>query len=96
MTRKEVKKREIFDLYGQEDFLCSEEDLQRSVRLRVLRLRTQQVPEFKGLRLVPSVESQVLKKILEVIFNLCPHYSLILNSNKNRIGLMPGLSNKSR
>ncbi|CAL4135943.1 unnamed protein product [Meganyctiphanes norvegica] len=53
-----------FEIDRCEGDFCTEADLDANVRLRVLQLRDRGVPEFKRLRFVPAVESQVLRKEL--------------------------------
>lgn len=59
-----------FEIDRCEGDFCTEADLDANVRLRVLQLRASEVPEFKGLCLVPAFDSQVLRKTLEVRFYL--------------------------
>ncbi|XP_027211413.2 coiled-coil and C2 domain-containing protein 2A [Penaeus vannamei] len=54
-----------FEIDRCEGDFCTEADLDANVRLRVLQLRASEVPEFKGLCLVPAFDSQVLRKTLE-------------------------------
>ncbi|XP_053631071.2 coiled-coil and C2 domain-containing protein 2A isoform X2 [Cherax quadricarinatus] len=54
-----------FEIDSYEGDFCTEADLDASVRLRVLQLRAEDVPEFRRLKLVPAIESEVLRKTLE-------------------------------
>ncbi|KAG7172855.1 Coiled-coil and C2 domain-containing protein 2A-like [Homarus americanus] len=59
------KPNNYFEIDRYEGDFCTNADLDASVRLRVLQLRAQEVPEFKGLKLIPAIESEVLRKTLE-------------------------------
>ncbi|XP_045591878.2 coiled-coil and C2 domain-containing protein 2A isoform X1 [Procambarus clarkii] len=59
------KSTNYFEIDNFEGEFCTEADLDSNVRLRVLQLRAEDVPEFRGLRLVPAIESEVLRKTLE-------------------------------
>lgn len=51
----------------QEEFnFLSDEELQRSRRFRLLRLRSQEVPEFRHFKCVPSMEREVSEKVFQV------------------------------
>lgn len=51
----------------QEEFnFLSDEELQRSRRFRLLRLRSQEVPEFRLYKCVPSVEREISEKVFQV------------------------------
>lgn len=54
-----------FEIDHYEGDFCTEADLDANVRLRVLQLRALDIPEFKELKLIPAIESQVLRKTLE-------------------------------
>ena len=56
-----------FDCYNHPADFCTDADLDSNIRMRVLKLRSDNVPEFKGLNMIPAVESQILRKTLEVI-----------------------------
>uniref|UniRef100_A0A8C2CZM5 Coiled-coil and C2 domain containing 2A n=1 Tax=Cyprinus carpio TaxID=7962 RepID=A0A8C2CZM5_CYPCA len=50
----------------QEEFnFLSDEELQRSRRFRLLRLRSQEVPEFRHFKCVPSMEREVSEKVFQ-------------------------------
>ncbi|TRY94812.1 hypothetical protein DNTS_029839 [Danionella cerebrum] len=50
----------------QEEFnFISEEDLQRSRRFRLLRLRSQDVPEFRQLKCIPSTDREISQKLFQ-------------------------------
>ncbi|TSL61152.1 Coiled-coil and C2 domain-containing protein 2A [Bagarius yarrelli] len=51
-------------LQGEFNFL-SDEEFERSRRFRLLRLRSQEVPEFRHLKSVPSVEREISEKVFE-------------------------------
>lgn len=57
----------------QEEFnFLSDEELQRSRRFRLLRLRSQEVPEFRHFKCVPSMEREISEKLFQVrSLNLC-------------------------
>lgn len=61
-----LKPTNYFEIDHYEGDFCTEADLNANVRLHVLQLRSQEVPEFKGLRFVPANESEILRKKLEV------------------------------
>lgn len=51
----------------QEEFnFLSDEELDRSRRFRLLRLRSQEVAEFRGYKCVPALEREVSDKIFQV------------------------------
>ncbi|XP_076029366.1 coiled-coil and C2 domain containing 2A [Oratosquilla oratoria] len=58
-----------FEVNSSEGDLCSDAELDADIRLRVLQLRSQQLPEFKNLRLVPAIPSQILRNTLEIYEN---------------------------
>ncbi|XP_073678752.1 coiled-coil and C2 domain-containing protein 2A [Garra rufa] len=50
----------------QEEFnFLTDEELQRSRRFRLLRLRSQEVPEFRHFKCVPSVEREISEKLFQ-------------------------------
>lgn len=57
----------------QEEFnFLTDEELQRSRRFRLLRLRSQEVPEFRHFKCVPSMEREISEKVFQVrSLNLC-------------------------
>lgn len=61
-----AKPTNYFDIDHYEGDFCTEEDLNVNVRLRVLQLRAQEVPEFRDLKFIPANESEILRKKLEV------------------------------
>lgn len=53
----------------QEEFnFLSDEELERSRRFRLLRLRSQEVAEFRHFKSVPSTEREISEKVFEVRF----------------------------
>ena len=52
-------------LMSEFDF-CKMEDIEMNPRLRLLRLRDQGEPEFRGLRLVPLREKEIPKDVFKV------------------------------
>lgn len=52
-------------LHEEFNFL-SDEELQRSRRFRLLMLRSQEVPEFRHFKCVPSVEREISEKVFQV------------------------------
>lgn len=51
----------------QEEFnFLSDEELERSRRFRLLRLRSQEVAEFRHFKSVPSTEREISEKVFEV------------------------------
>lgn len=51
----------------QEDFnFVSDEELEHSRRFRLLRLRSQEVAEFRHFKSVPSTEREISEKVFEV------------------------------
>lgn len=63
----------------QEEFnFLSDEELERSRRFRLLRLRSQEVAEFRHLKSVPSIEREISEKVFEVrVLVPCAHLLLI-------------------
>lgn len=68
----------------QEEFnFVSDEELDRSRRFRLLRLRTQEVAEFRNYKCVPALEREVSEKVFQVrveSFTASPYCSNILSS----------------
>lgn len=68
----------------QEEFnFVSDEELDRSRRFRLLRLRTQEVAEFRNYKCVPALEREVSEKVFQVrveSFTASPYCSNILFS----------------
>ncbi|KAK7072356.1 Coiled-coil and C2 domain-containing protein 2A [Halocaridina rubra] len=60
-----VKPSNYFEIDWCEGDFCTDVELDTSVRFRVLQLRDKEEPAFKNLRLIPPVESQILRKSLE-------------------------------
>ncbi|KAI5096106.1 coiled-coil and C2 domain-containing protein 2A isoform X5 [Silurus meridionalis] len=61
----------------QEEFnFLSDEELERSRRFRLLRLRSREVAEFRQFKSVPSVEREISEKVFEIIVyeNECQDY----------------------
>ena len=42
-------------------WLCSQDELDSNLRLKMLRLRDSKVPEFQGLQRIPALASQILR-----------------------------------
>lgn len=63
----------------QEEFnFLTEEELQRSRRFRLLRLRSQEVAEFRHFKYVPSMEREISEKVFQVrSLNLCENSVLL-------------------
>ena len=64
----EVRAPEYFRLEQlQEEFtFLSEEEVERSRRFRLLRLRSQEVAEFRNYKCVPALEREVTEKVFQV------------------------------
>lgn len=84
----------------QEEFnFLSDEELDRSRRFRLLRLRTQEVAEFRGYKCVPAQEREVSEKIFQVrvihtiyniyIYNNILYFAHIKPSNSDFFFLLP-------
>ncbi len=60
----------------QEEFnFLTDEELHRSRRFRLLRLRSQEVPEFRHFKCVPSMEREISEKVFQVrSLNLCENF----------------------
>lgn len=67
-TSGEVMAPEYFRLEQlQEEFnLATDEELEKSRRFRLLRLRNRSVPEFRNHKNVPAVEREVTEKVFQV------------------------------
>lgn len=51
----------------QEEFnFVTDEEMERSKRLRLLRLRNQEVPEFRNCKFVPLLEREIPDKVFQV------------------------------
>lgn len=67
----------------QEEFnFAVDEDLERSKRFRLLRLRNQEVPEFRNYKCVPPLEREVTDKVFQVSPNI---YKITENYGHSRM-----------
>lgn len=66
----EVTAPEYFRLeHLQEEFnFVTDEEIKKSKRFRLLRLRNQEVSEFRNYKFVPAFESEISDKVLQVRF----------------------------